>query len=183
MDRYFEARALEAAQLRQAHALPSTTIGREYSKFIQNAYLADNPYLIRAYLRVLAQRPWWANQEQWEPPEISSQNIVRATQLVEKRVDHALEEMIAARDSGYSVPAATDVAITAVIALPVYDATSKKYVLQHEERERTELEERHAQEDMEEAEEDQLGRMQAQITRLNDARDLYESDPELEDAD
>lgn len=156
---YLEARNVEARTLARAYALPSADVGREYANFVGNAYLADNPYLVRAYLRILAKRPWWANLPKYHPPPFNEDTVERAQQLVERRVDYAIAQMDAVLPSPYtSVRKTVDIGIQNIVQLPLLDAFTGQYVLKQTHDELAAIEDRHLLEDgdeMDQEEDDQ----------------------------
>lgn len=92
MDRYLEARRIQQQALQLPLEAPSDNSGEQYFNFVKNALMADNWYLVRAYLRVLAQRPWWINnQPNWNIPAMDQAE--RASHIVDERVDEVMNDL------------------------------------------------------------------------------------------
>lgn len=178
MDKYFAARSVLDSSLAGPYANKDTRIGHKYYGFITNAIVADDWYLVRAYLTVLAQRPWWLRNMGWSTSDLTDQNIERAHKMVQYRVDRAVQhmQMALARDWPYDVVAEDGM----VMATQLPNAPKHGFDNENEDQER------HRQEDRQEDREERAA--QADVVFFNEERlrnqeDFDESDPELEDAD
>lgn len=126
MDRYFEARRIQQQALQLPLEAPSEDSGEQYFNFVKNAVLADNWFLARAYLRVIAQRPWWINnQPDWRIG--TADDAETASHIVDERVDEAvdgLQRMMRFNRLDYSV----QWAIGTVVEPPAYWRDKNKWI-------------------------------------------------------